>query len=256
MKIVDVVIPFHPKDLSTVKLCCFSLKNVVHVENIFLVSSINPHIEGTNFIDEKSVNSCMNLQEIFDIWNKKNVKLSARSGWLYQQFIKLSAPEIIKNISENFLVCDSDIFFLRNPYQNISDEVFPYANAFTGEYHIPYKTAYSRLMNHEPPAGFSFINHNMVFNTNTLSSLKLYIENLHQKRWDHAIMDCISFSEASCFSEYDLYGNWAYQHMKHEKVDMKIAQMNVVPTQQQLEYAKLHFPYHIISSQEWQRNEK
>lgn len=256
MIIDDVIIPFHPKDTPTVKLCCESLKNVIGAKRIILISSQDPKIDGCEFINETSIDNLISLKDIKEVWAQKNQKLMSRSGWLYQQLLKLAVPDLIPDVSEDFLISDSDIVFLKNPYANIPQGVFPYSKAFTGEYHLPYRKSYERLMKETTVSGFSFINHNMVVNKQTLNSLKKYIQDISKTSWDQAILNCIDFNEASCFSEYDLYGNWAFQKMQCEQVQMNIAQINFVPTFEHLHKISQLDYYHIVSSQEWQRTNR
>jgi hypothetical protein len=254
MILTDAVIPFHPKDKETVRMCCDSLKGVLNVTNIYLISTENPNIENTSFIDEKSISNIVSLETIKTKWEATGSRFSNRAGWIYQQLLKLGASEIIPNLSDDFLISDSDIVFLNNPYIQTENGIFPYAKAYTGEYNEPYRKNYERLMKEPTESGFSFINHNMVFNRNNIKELKQFIQHKNNKKWDIAIIDALDYNCFSDFSEYDLYGNWMfkYKHNKIQKVNINIKDIKVVPNINEINIAKSQ-NYHILSSQAWNR---
>jgi len=254
MIIKDAVIPFHPKDIPTLQMCCDSLKNVLNVERIFLISSENPNIAETNFINEKEITNLISLNEISEIWKYHNPNIAYRSGWIYQQILELGAPDIIPDISEDYIVCDSDIVFLKNPYINAPNDMFPFDRAFTGEYHHPYIDHYQRMMQEPAKAGISFINHHMVTNKSLLAELKKMIEIKNNKRWDWAIVENLNFNEASAFASDDLYGNWAvaYHPNKMINVPLKILDVFKIPSSDDLINLK-NQGYDIVSSQAYKR---
>jgi hypothetical protein len=248
----DAIIPYHGKDESVIKKCCEALQDIVEIKRIFIIADKNPNVPNTIFINEKELTNIIDLNEIKNIWNKNNEKLSYRSGWIYQQLIKLGCHEIIPDLQENFLVCDSDIIFLNNPYKNLSKNIFPYSKAYTGQYHEPYRKNYVILMKEECISGISFINHHMIFNINKLNKLKDFIEQKNDNRWDLAIINSLNFSEPSNFSEYDLYGNWIFKYHNDDavKIDIKILDVNFIPDKNQLNNIK-QMNYDIVSCQAW-----
>jgi len=52
----------------------------------------------------------------------------------------------------------------------------------------------------------------MIFNKNILTELKQKIEKMHNCKWDEAIIKYNDYSSNSGFSEYELYGNYIYEH--------------------------------------------
>lgn len=256
MIIKDVVIPFHVKDAPILKYGCDSLKYIMNVENVYIIGNENPNIEGTVFIHENDISNLITLEQIKSIWNLKNKKVAHRAGWLYQQFLKLAAPEYISNLHDNFLISDSDIIFVNNPYDICEETNFPYARAYTNEYHAPYREHYSRLLKEECTAGFSFINHQMICNTKYLKELKNQIENIHNKIWYEAIMDTLNYDESSNFSEYDLYGNWMIKNQNNvcSNINMSIIDYHYIPTVNDLIECKKN-SVHIVSAQAWRRQQ-
>lgn len=256
MIIKDAVIPFHVKDAPILKYGCDSLKYIMDIKNIYIIGNENPNIDGTIFINEKEIPNLISLYEIKSIWNSKNKKVAHRAGWLYQQFLKLAAPEYISNLNNNFLISDSDIVFVNNPYQSCYETVFPYAKAYTNEYHSPYREQYFKLLKEDCTAGFSFINHQMVFNKKYLKELKNQIENMYQKNWYTSVMDTLNYDEHSNFSEYDLYGNWMVKYHTElcSEISINIVDYYRIPSSDDLMECKQK-NIHIVSSQAWQRQQ-
>ena len=256
MIIKDAVIPFHVKDAPILKYGCDSLKYIMNVENLYIVGNENPNIDGTIFINENDILNLISLNEIRTLWNSKNKKVSHRAGWLYQQFLKLAAPEYISNLSDNFLISDSDIIFVNNPYEGCGENIFPYAKAYTNEYHTPYREQYFKMLKEECTAGFSFINHQMIFNKKYLMQLKEHIQNLSNKIWYESIMDTLNYDEHSNFSEYDLYGNWMIKNHNDvcSEISINIIDYYKTPCADDLIECKSK-DIHIVSSQAWQRHQ-
>ena len=125
-----------------------------------------------------------------------------RSGWLYQQLIKLSCDQLCK--AENILALDADTVLTRpqrlikngRVVLNVSDERYQ-----------PYYQAVHRLLPDIPIFPYSFVSHHMVFTKSCLRGLKTCLEQRGRK-WFQAILDAIDPEEMSGFSEYELYGNY------------------------------------------------
>ena len=161
----DAIIPFHIKDKATVDACCNSLRDIMGIKRIFLITSEDPKISNTNFIDEKEIKNILSVDQIKTYWKNSGGKWFDRAGWIYQQLLEVGTDQIITDLSEDYLTCDSDIVFLQNPYINVTQtNVFPYAKAYTGEYNVEYRINYEKLMGEPTTSGISFINHNIVLN--------------------------------------------------------------------------------------------
>ena len=251
----DAVIPFHPKDRPTVEICCSYLRETMGVRRIFLITSENPNIPNTIVINEQTLTNIISLDDIRKKWEEGGSKFSDRSGWIYQQLLKLGANEWIPDLQSDYLICDSDVMFLNNPYCETEQGKFPYDKAYTGEYHAPYRSNYHALMKEQTESGFSFINHHMVFNKECVQELKRFIEQKNSMRWDIAILNSLDFdSSASNFSEYDLYGNWMFKYKKDRLVNVpiRIKDINKVPSSDDLNVFR-NEGFDILSSQAWNR---
>lgn len=207
---IDVVIPTHPKDINILRYCIDSVKkNIKHpIGDIFIISSKNPTIEKIAkenkcvFIDECNVIRNLSPNDIKYIINGKD-----RSGWLFQQLIKLS----VNNISRKkyCLVIDSDTIFNR-PIKylhqgkiilNVSDER-----------HEPYYVAYRNIFKEDIISEDSFVAHAMLFDCHILSEMQHHIETLNKKDWITTILNNVEYTDISGFSEYETYGNYILRH--------------------------------------------
>lgn len=250
----DAILPFHEKDRPTIEKCCESLKNILGVKRIFLISKQNPSIANTFFISENEFNDIIPLSFIQDIWNKSGSKYAYRASWIYQQLIKLAVSDMINDLSDDYLISDTDIIYLKNPYEEVQNGIFPYDYAYKGEYHEPYRLNYHRLMKEPTTAGFSFINHHMVKNKFKIKELKQFIEQKNNKSWDEAIIDSLDFESFSDFASDDLYGNWMFKYYnnKTKRVNIKILDITWIPTENDIVNIK-NAGYNILSSQSWSR---
>jgi hypothetical protein len=251
----DVIIPYHSKDCTVINQCCESLKEILGVKRIFLISWEDPKIDGTIFINENDINQIVSYDYIHDLWKSKCLKYSHRTGWIYQQLLKLSANVLVPDISDNFLLCDADIIFVTNPYKSVDEGIFPYNNSFNNSDNKSGLT-YFKLMKYEALPNFSAIHHNMVINKHKLSELKNYIESIHGISWDMAILDSIDYCLYGSFSEYDLYANWMLKKYYNLCQNIKIQRlgMNHVPSRKYVNDLRSNkIKPDILSIQHWYR---
>lgn len=103
--VIDVVIPAHEKDLETLNHCIRGIRqNGASVRRIIVVSK-EKYTDKAEWFDESLYP--FSFQDISDILDGNDV------GWHFQQLLKLYAPLVIPNISENVLILDADTVFLR-----------------------------------------------------------------------------------------------------------------------------------------------
>lgn len=221
----DVVIVSHSKDYETLPLCIASIKKYIpdHAR-IFVIGNQEIQDKDFTFIHEAKFYGFISPESIKAVWQKHNAKLSSRAPWVFQQFLKLGAPLIIENLSEDYLCIDSDIIFLRpQQFMNKESQFFYSKNRACGccgkgMIHYEYVHMYKRLMGDRrtPVAKFSFIAHHMMFNRTILQELFEHIQKLHNKIWYDAIVANLNYDSPTNFSEYELYGNWLWN--KHPQL--------------------------------------
>jgi Family of unknown function (DUF6492) len=208
---IDVVIPCIPKDIAILPLVIDSTRlHVAHpISNFFVIGPNNDQIKevcdrcGCIFLDEDNV---LPIQ-------RGNVNYVAngidRSGWIFQQLIKLNIDVICD--SKYCLVMDADTVFVKT-------QKFIHKKKITlncsDEYHYPYFKTYLQLTGYQPGIPLSFISHHMMFDREKLAALKSHIKNKTGKEWYCAILDALDSQEVSSFSEYETYGNFVLRRFK------------------------------------------
>ena len=125
-----------------------------------------------------------------------------RSGWIFQQLIKLNCDKLIGE--ENILVLDSDTFIF-SKQSFVLDNGLSIIN-FSDEYHFPY-SVFKKLINLKKRFYLSFVCHHMIINKEYIKEMKKCILHSTNNEWIDAIIDNIDLSEPSCFSEYSLREN-------------------------------------------------
>jgi hypothetical protein len=203
---IDVVIPTVSKDFDTLSTVISQLK--INLENkvnsIFIVSKEEESI--INFCKENNLNF-INENSVLG-YSKEKIKYEVsgidRSGWLFQQLLKLSSESFVT--SENYLVTDSDTILINK--HNFIDDKNRFVFQMSEEWHTPYRKTFEKIFGYKPQTKLSFVSHMMIFNKKILSEMKTEIESIHNKKWDSVIIENINNSELSCFSEFETYGNF------------------------------------------------
>jgi len=210
---IDVFIPAIVRDLETLTHVIDSIKeNILHpIDSIFI---IGPYCDDfVNFCNKKE---CSFIDEKTLLpFHKEQINYTPgcldRSGWLYQQLLKLNCDKICKN--EHVLIADADTVFARpQSFEHEGKIIFDVSS----ELHRPYYQIYNRLLNKSPYYYISFVSHHMLFQKSKLIAIKNSIEDIHKMKWFDAILNHIDYNEISSFSEYELYGHYMLSNFKKE----------------------------------------
>ena len=201
---IDVVITCLEKDAQTLPYCLKTVKKYINhtINTIYIVSPPSAIIEDITqkykckFINESTVLN-INKRDI-----KYHVKGKNRSGWLFQQLIKLHVDQI--SSSRYFFIIDSDTI-LTKPKTLVSNKKV--VLDISDEYHTPYFKAIEMLTGINRAFPVSFVTHMMLFESKKLKTLRLEVENHTQKPFIESILEIIDNNEMSCFSEFELYGS-------------------------------------------------
>ncbi|KKP29173.1 MAG: hypothetical protein UR12_C0013G0003 [candidate division TM6 bacterium GW2011_GWF2_30_66] len=228
---IDVVIPCHEKDTRTLEL---AIKGII--EN-------GSNIRKVIVVSEKQLSTIAEWapESIFPFTKKdlamaiangneticKQVLESGRIGWIYQQFLKLYAPFVIKNISPNVLILDSDTIFLNHvEFMNKNGE--PYFNVGKQE-HKPYFEHCAKLLDAPYTIKRVYKEHSgicnyMLFQRPVLEDLFEKIEDKvgkksGKKTWE-IICSYIKIEDVkkSCMSEYEIYFNFIMARTNQAKI--------------------------------------
>lgn len=204
---IDILIPVIEKDLEFLPLVIDSAReNICHpIGKIIIVAPDNDKIKkvcvhkGCEFINENSVLP----------FTKNDINYSTeawdRSGWLFQQFLKLSGDTLCTE--NHYLVMDADTVLIRpHVFKHNQKTVFYCRRVRLLEY---FRT-YQRLLGVRATAPLSFVAHYMLFEKSLLTKLKKEIENKNQTSWYTAILNSINKLLPITFSEFETYGNHFY----------------------------------------------
>lgn len=201
---IDVVIPVGPNDNDTLPHLIASLSKVQQiVEKIYIVSRDDPKIRGVcaelnlEFVDETSVLGFDKSKCAYQVGGID------RSGWLFQQLLKLSCDQI--SLSEYILVVDADTVFI-SPISFFSRGRYVFYKSL--EWNQNYFDAFEYLFKRKPNAKYSLTSHMMIFNRKYLAAMREDIERKHGVRWHDAYLETRNSLHPSCVSDYECYGNW------------------------------------------------
>jgi hypothetical protein len=201
----DIVIPYHSKDEYTIKNCVNSCSHIKEKQNIFIVSKKELNVPGTIWINEN----------IFPFNTEKIIKLNSsipehRAGWYLQQLIKLYSF-IIPNITDNFLVLDSDVIFQKDiTFFGDNIPLYSFSNEYTHEY---FECMNSLNSFFERSVNVSGICHHMMFEKEILLEIFKLIEKPNKEIWESIIENIKNWHHG--FSEYELY--FHYINKKYPK---------------------------------------
>lgn len=202
---LDVIIPTCSKDFRTLSTTIDSVrKNVKHpIGKIMIVA---PRGEIENFCSEQNV-SFVDENTVLPI-TKSDIHYAPkghdRSGWIFQQLLKLNSDTLTDK--KYFLIVDSDTVFSR-PQTFVDTKGRMLLNC-SDEYHGPYFETYKKLIPLNKRYEKSFVCHHMLFSVEYLCELKNMINAHTGQIWWRAILSNLDNFEESCFSEYETYGNF------------------------------------------------
>ena len=203
--IFDIVIPIGPNDKSIIyDMVNFTKQNIIGYRNIYLVS-YDPLI---------NIEDCITINENIYPFSKNTIGeiigYSDRIGWYLQQLIKLYSFKIIDGLLDNYLVIDSDTFFLK-PTSFFKDNIPLYNIGY--EYHIPY---FDHMIKLHPTLlkqnNYSGITHHMIFQKHILQHLFDIVELYNNNIFWISFLKCINEKDIlhSGTSEYEIYFNFLH----------------------------------------------
>jgi hypothetical protein len=200
----DIVIPLGPNDIQLInKQLEYTKKNIIGYRRIFIISYDDTlKFDGCNTISEKIFPFSM------ETVSKFHGKIS-RNGWYLQQLLKLYAGLVIPDILQQYLVIDSDTFFIKptsfykdgKPLYNYSIENHkPYFN------HMKFLHYGLKKMDNNK----SGICHHMMFENKYIKELFAMVEGYHDNTapFYDIFLNYVTERDGSGASEYELYFNF------------------------------------------------
>jgi hypothetical protein len=210
---IDIIIPTIEKDLFSLEFLLISINKYLkhRIGNIYIVA---PNEQQIVLLVNKF--GCIHLiEQHLDLISKSEINYYHnnvnRSGWIFQQLIKLNADSISK---EEFLfVIDADTVLTTNQIFHVGGKCIFLCS---DEYHEPYYITFEKIFGYKVKSKISFVAHQILFNRFRLLEMKNEIELKHNKRWDCVISSLLDHNENSSFSEYEIYANWMFIHYPDE----------------------------------------
>lgn len=208
---IDVVIPIVKKDIDILPLCLQGIRENVtqQIKDIYIVAPNDEDIkkfcqqEKIVFVDETTVLN-MSPQDLNLQIMRPNGQTTNRSGWLFQQLVKLSGRV---GTCDYYLTIDADHILLR-PHVFLTQEgttVF----YMSEECNTAYYQNIHRLTGRRYCSLFSYVDHKMLFSKQELTLLRDIIEEANSgMNWIDAILKSYDRTETSGFSEFELYGDF------------------------------------------------
>lgn len=207
---IDVVIPYHSKDSDIIGMCIDGcIKNVPNLDNIYVITN-DTDFSSNNFqlINEnKLFEDQLSKKHIESVLRAKQPGLLHRSGWIFQQFIKMGSSYAIPNLKEHYLVVDADVIFLKKVLFLKKGRMLL---AKTKEYHQPHFNCCEKLLGEPVNHNHIFVAHHMLVRKSIMLELLHNIESRFNKTWYDAILDNINIDgeQGSMIAEYELYGHY------------------------------------------------
>ncbi len=210
----DIVVCIGPKDLEVAKQCLSTIQqHVQHYGTIYTIT--RDPFEFPNTINILESTFPFSIREI-----NQFIQVPNRAGWYFQQLLKLYAPDVIEDLTEDYIAIDSDTLFLRSISFVMRDEnktrrmVY---NATMNENHQPYFDWMRRLHpSFEKRIPHSGVVHHMAFSKSILRELKTKVEQYHNSPtpfWVHFLEKVDpTHRSLSGASEYEMYFNYMLQY--------------------------------------------
>ena len=207
---IAVFIPVAPKDYDILSTCVESLRaNLLNpISRVVICGRDHPPLRSIclelecDFVDET----------LLAPLPKENLRIiingSDRSGWIFQQLLKLNVFECLAD--DNVLIWDADTCLIRKMcFQSHEQSIIEYSL----DKHPPYFLIATKLLGDFPNFEFGLTCHKLIVNRYHMQEMKTEIEKHCSKKWQDAIISNLDLKEGSSFSEYALYSSfmiWNY----------------------------------------------
>ena len=204
----DLVFLCHEKDVELLrKNLIYAKKNIKGYRKIFIVGKKDyfPKDKDLFFVDER----------IFPFSKKdiSNYAPEGRTGWYYQQFLKLYFLEAVgKKSLDNILIVDADCAFIRETLFFKNGK--PLYNFEIG-YHQPYYKILERVFGFgKQNSNLSGTVHHMLYQREYMSEILRFVRKKKRTELWKEIMKKADKNTISGFSEQDLYFNYMLRFHK------------------------------------------
>lgn len=203
---IDVIIPAIEKDMDILPYTVRGIrKHIMHpIRQVYIVAPQSASIRqiadklGCVFVNEQDICN-IQKQDINFVYNGYD-----RSGWIYQQFLKLNFDKVGE--VEHHLVVDADTVFIKDVAFESKGKLY---FDFSDEYHTPYYSAYELLTGIKHTIPVSFVSHYMLFGKKEIKQMRNHVQQHTNRTIEEAIIALKdSVQNQSNFSEYETYANF------------------------------------------------
>ena len=202
--------------VSVAEISCLETWKLTGPQIISLIPAseywlIVPDDQMRQFVENTPVEYSVFPESVFmqdfseEFSRREGASLPGRRGWYLQQLIKLEALSRARHL-DRIVIWDADTVPLRKI--SFFDSQGNCRYFFGSEYHLPYFENIKRLLGLDKAEPNSFIAQNFPITGDQIPAFFSYVEERHQKKWWHAVIDSIDFDESSGFSEYETLGTF------------------------------------------------
>ncbi len=210
---IDVVIPIVSKDLHILPLCLEGVRQqVAHpIKDIYIVAPAQQDIirfceeHQLHFVEETSVLG-FSPRDLNIVIQNPDGTTRDRSGWLFQQLIKLSGKV---GTCQHYLCIDADHVLIRPHVFLTADGKTVFYMSY--EEHTPYYENIHKLMPGLPLDVLSYVDHKMLFDKTKLQQLHQALTQTAGGTWIETILSSYDRTSFAGFSEFELYGNFVQE---------------------------------------------
>mgnify|MGYP004432061739 CR=1 FL=1 len=216
----DVVIPVGTTDVNFISRVVNYISTCLKdIEYIYIITS-DKNIQSVKkqllskfnnciIIDENKLLPNFSFQIIDELLRKYSPNKKQRTGWYYQQFLKLAFAKS-KYSHSFYLTWDADTLPLA-PITFFEDNHILYNPK--KEYNPNYFTTIEKLFGYGKQNKFSYIAEHMLFSTDIVCQMLREIEQSKIKgdSWFEKILSASNFDNPlPCFSEFETYGTYCF----------------------------------------------
>jgi Family of unknown function (DUF6492) len=199
MVMFDIVIPCHPKDYEMLNACISSVNAHIKGFRKIYIISIHPMDGPVSWVPEDKFPFSR-----ADVYNRLNTpSKDDLVHWHLQQLLKMHAWDVCPDILDDIVIFDADTVMLRD-IEFMVDGVPQLVYTASSEQETKYFQHMARLHpSFTPVEGKSGTIDYQIWNKNVFAEIKSKVEELHEKPFWCAYIDCCQ--EAQNPSEQELY---------------------------------------------------
>lgn len=261
-----IVIPISIKDSSTIERILPYL-NYLNADKVYVISSKSvsgnfKHYNNIVFVDEDTLYPGLSFKEVQNYIRELSPKAIRRSGWYYQQFLKMAFSEI--SPETNYMVWDVDTIPLKK-LSFFNDDGKPYFDFIENQKcDSTYFETLENLFPQQPlkrKIQVSFVTEHMIFNSYIMKELLQKISSngimKNNDFWKNILLSIKPNQIAvSGFSEFETYANFVLAYYPHfyelrrwRNLRSGRCYVGDNPTKQQLEWVAPYF--YVVSIEDF-----